>query len=381
VSSVLRVAHVITRMNVGGAAGFVRDVCAMLPRDRFEQVVITGPAPECEGSFLDRLSVTGARVHLLESLARAPRPLDDLRAYGALKHLLAELSPRVVHTHTAKAGVLGRRAAATLGIPCVHHIHGWASLEEGGAVKRRLFLSAERLAARWCQKLLAVTTKDIERGLALGIGREEQYALIRAGIDVDAVRRAAGHPPRELVEHARSGPLVGFIGRLCEQKDPLTFLRAARLVAREVADARFVLVGDGPLHAEVDRLERECGLGDRLLRMPFRDDVPALLGGLAVLAHPSRHEGLPRLLLEAFAVGTPVVATGVGGCAELLEDGVNALVVPPGDAEALARALTRLLREPGVTQPLTTSASVTARDYGIREPVEALGRLYELVAR
>jgi glycosyltransferase involved in cell wall biosynthesis len=382
VSTRVRVVHVITRMNVGGAAGFVLDVCRCLSPERFEQLVVTGPAPECEGSLVGELAELGVETHVVAPLARAPHPLRDVRAARAVREALRSLRPDVVHTHTAKAGFVGRWAAHSLGVPALHHVHGWASLNESGGLAFRAYLQAERLAARWCTRILTVTPRDTARGLALGIGTSDQYALVRAGIDTRGVRAAAtaGAAP-EIQRLADEGPVVGFLGRLCDQKQPLAFVEAATIVAKGRPEARFLLVGDGPQRALVDRAAERSGLGPRLLRLPFRHDVASVLRSLRVLAHPSRHEGLPRLLLEAFAVGTPVVATPVGGCAELLDAERNALVVPPGDPAALARAITRLLGEPGLGPRIAGEAGASLGPYGIEAAVTALAEHYEAAAR
>ncbi len=378
----LRIVHIITRMNVGGAAGFVLDVCRRLPREEFVQAVIAGPAPAYEGSMLEDLGALGVEAFTVDSLRRAPHPIRDEQAGRALYGHLRHWAPDVVHTHTAKAGYLGRAAALSCGIPAVHHVHGWAALHEGGGLRRGLYRWAERRAARWCERMLVVTPRDREMGLALGIGRPEQYALVRAGIDADEVRRAAARPaPEAIARLASEGPVVGFLGRLCDQKDPLAFLAAAALVARARPEARFLLLGDGPQRARVAREAARSGLGERLVRLPFCHEVPAVLRRLTVLAHPSRHEGLPRLLLEALAVGTPIVATAVDGCAELLADGHNALVVAPGDPSALAALLTRLLEEPALAGRLAEAGRHALTPYGIEGALRALAEVYRSVAR
>lgn len=374
--------HIITRMNVGGAAGFVLDACRRLPREEFAQAVIAGPAPAYEGSMLEDLAALGVEAFTLDSLRRAPHPLRDEQAGRALTGHIRRWAPDVVHTHTAKAGYLGRAAAYSAGIPAVHHVHGWAALHEGGGLRRGLYLYAERRAARWCDRLLVVTPRDRELGLGLGIGRPGQYALVRAGIDADEVRSASDGPaPEAIARLAAEGPVVGFLGRLCDQKDPLAFLAAARLVARARPEARFLLLGDGPQRARVAREAARSGLGERLVLQPFCHEVPAVLRRLAALAHPSRHEGLPRLLLEALAVGTPIAATAVDGCAELLADGRNALVVAPRDPFALAAAVSRLLEDRALAGRLTETGRRELTPYGIDDALRVLAEVYRSTAR
>jgi len=367
----LRVAHIITRLNVGGAAGFVLDVCRLLPGDAFEPVVVSGHEPECEGSLEVGFADAGVRVIRLRGLRRSPLPHVDLWAAREIVRVLRELRPDVVHTHMTKAGLLGRWAAVRLGLPAVHHIHGWAFRGEPAPL-RPAYLALERLGARWCRHLLAVSQADVDRGLALRIGRPEQYRIVHAGIDVAATAEQARRPDEELSALRATHRLVGFIGRLCRQKDPLTFISAAARVERARPGAcRFVLVGEGPLASTVDREAVRAGLGDTLVRYPLRDDVPRLLGALDVLVHPSRHEGLPRMLLEAAAAGVPCVATAVDGCGELFAGPLAGVSVPPGDPEATASAILEVL-DRGARSPNPAALA----EYDIGRAVEELERAY-----
>ncbi len=376
----LRIAHVITRMNVGGAAGFVVDACRLLRPDEFECSVVTGPSPAYEGDVSNELG-SSARLVPVSALRRAPNPVTDRVAARDLARALKDLRPDLIHTHTAKAGLLGRWAARSLGIPCVHHIHGWSGLGARHALVRAAYVRAERSAARWCERLLAVAVTDIDLGLAHGIGRSEQYRLVRAGIDVDGVERASKEPPVGLLAALEGRPAIGFIGRLCAQKDPLTFVRAAALVAEAWPEARFVLMGDGPLRAATERLIGSHRLGERMVRAPATTSAPGVLGRLTALVHPSRHEGLPRLLLEAFAAGTPVVGTRVNGCAEILEDERSGLVVEPGDAGAIARAVLRLRVDAGLRGRLASEARGRLGPFEIRDGVRDLAAVYREVHR
>lgn len=377
----VRVLHIITRMNVGGAAGFVVDVCRLLPAEGFECHVVSGPEPEEEGSIAAECETHGARLHRAPSLGRAARPLSDLRAASEVCAHVRAIKPDVIHTHTAKAGAIGRWAARRTGVPAVHHVHGWAFLGERGRLARLVYLVAERVAARWCRYLLAVAEADVQTGLRLRIGRPEQYLVVPAGIDVAAVRAAARERDPELMALRARGPLVGFVGRLCAQKAPLIFVEAAARV-RQALRGRcvFVVVGDGPLRAHVDARIQALGLADAVVRHPFRSDVPRVLAALDVLAHPSAYEGLPRLLLEAQAVGVPVVATPVGGCGEIVRHEETGLIVPAGSPEATADAVLRLLEDRPLAAALAAAALARVDAYDIAESAGRLAELYRRLA-
>jgi glycosyltransferase involved in cell wall biosynthesis len=200
----------------------------------------------------------------------------------------------------------------------------------------------------------------------------DQYRVVPAGIDADAVARAGEDPDPELAALREQHPLVGFCGRLSRQKDPLAFVEAAHLVRGEVGDrVRFVVVGDGPLRSAVDERIGALGLTGYVMRSGLRTDIPRVLSCLDVFVHPSRYEGLPRVILEAFTVGVPVVCTGVGGCPEIARDGET----------ALARAIVEILTNRELGARLCASARAVVAAYDIRRSAELLAELYAGLAR
>jgi glycosyltransferase involved in cell wall biosynthesis len=376
-----RVLHVITRMNVGGAGGFVLDMCRMLPRDEFDCRILSGPEPDYEGSLEPACAEAGVELIRSPQLLRRPDPWRDGAAARHIASMITAWQPALIHTHTAKAGFLGRWVAHRRGVPAVHHIHGWTFAHQRPALLRRGFRWMEARAARWSRKLLAVCRADLRRGLEAGIGREEQYEVVPAGIDVEGVRREAECPPSDLVDWKGELPLLAFIGRYSEQKDPLCFIDAAHyLESARPGGQRFLMVGDGPL---AERVMERLGSGPArsVTRTEgFRSDVARVLGCVDVLVHPSRHEGLPRMLLEAFAAGVPVVGTAVDGCAEILRDGETALT-PPREPAAFAQGAARLLETPDLARRLTSGARALLPGYEITACAERLAGVYRDVLR
>ena len=375
----MKVFNVITKLAVGGAQETALAYCAGLDPERWETVLVTGPESSPEGDLFDEADRRGVRVEVVPSLARRVNPVRDLRAVVELVLLFRRERPDVVHTHSSKAGLVGRLAARIAGVPVVAHtVHGWSFHEGMSPVARAVAVSLERTTARWTWPLVVVAEADAEIGVGAGIGQPHQYAVVRSAIDVDGLRRAAASraAARAALGVPEGVPVVGAVTRLCRQKDPETLLRAARLVVELRPGTRFVVVGDGPLRPQVERLLDELDLRDHVTLLGRRSDVDVLLPGFDAFVLASRWEGLPRVIVEAMAVGVPVVSTDVGGVAEAVEDQVSGLLVPPGDFVALGNALVRVLDEPGLSARLRSEAAARVDEFDVGRMVDRLDDLY-----
>lgn len=335
------IAHIITRLDLGGAQQNTLYCVANHDRSRYRAHLVSGCGGRLDGQAQQ---IESARVHLMPILKHPVRPVADVLATRAIAGLLRDHGVGLAHTHSSKAGVVGRFAARLAGTPAVvHTVHGWSFNSTQGPVRRAFYVWLERLVARLTGRIIAVAEANVRQGLAAGVGRPEQYRVVHSGIDVDAFARVPGRP----LLSRRPGELrIGTLACLKPQKDPLSLVRAARLVIDQEPDARFYVAGDGLLRPEVEQLASQLGLDDRLVLMGWVDDVHAFLHDLDVFVLTSRFEGLPRAVLQAFAAGVPVVATSVDGVPEVVVDGVTGRLVEPGDYEAAARAVIDLLRRP-----------------------------------
>ena len=371
--------NVITKLAVGGAQETALTYCSQLDPDRWATSLVTGPELSPEGDLFEEATRRGVPVRIVPSLRRRIRPLADAKAVVELVRLFRRERPDIVHTHSSKAGLLGRLAARIAGVPVVvHTVHGWSFHDGMSPLARAVAVAMERVAARWTWPIVVVAEIDAEIGVAAGIGQPQQYVLVRSAVDVNRLRRAAGSraSARAALGIPEGVPVAGTVTRLCRQKDPETLVRAARLMAELQPDARLVVVGDGPLRPQVERLLDELELRDHVTLLGRRSDVEALLPGFDAFVLSSRWEGLPRVIVEAMAVGVPVVSTDVGGIAEAVEDQVSGLLVPPGDAVALANALVRVLGQPGLGARLRASAATRVDEFDVATMTERLDDLY-----
>ena len=376
----IRVCHVITLLELGGAQENTLYTVSHLG-EPFVPSLVCGPG----GILDDEARRLGVPLHFVPSLTRRVRPGRDLAALFALARIFRRERPDIVHSHSSKAGILGRLAARLAAVPrVVHTIHGYGFNATRSWPVRRAFIGIERLAAKVTDRFIAVSRANLEQGVALGLFTRDRVSLIRSGV---ALREFEGNFRPALPEARANGLrrelglpegalLVGMVACLKPQKSPLTFVEVAARVVRDVPGATFVVAGDGELRAAVERRAGELHLGGRLHLLGWRRDVPKVMAALDVLLHTSIWEGLPRVLPEAIAAGVPIVATAVDGTSDILEDGRTGIVRVPGDVEGLAEGVERLLLDRGFARGLAERARSVLGEFDIDEMVRAQERLY-----
>ena len=341
----VRVLRIFSRLNIGGPSVHVILLSAGLRPLGYETRLVVGRESPREGNMLALAAERSVVCEAMAGLGREIAPLQDLRALAGLVRLMRAWRPAIVHTHTAKAGLLGRIAARAAGVPTVVHTYH-------GHVLRGYFSPATTAVFRWLETRLAASadalvavSESVKQDLVrLGVASADRIRVVPLGLDLahlaaelprGVLRREAGIP--------EEAPLVGMVGRLVPIKDVPTFLQAARIVRERRTDARFALVGDGEERPALESLCREIGLDGAVTFFGWRRDLAAVYGDLDVVVNASRNEGTPVALIEALAASRPVVATRVGGTPDLLGEGERGRLVPPGAPEALARAVLETL--------------------------------------
>ena len=340
----VRVLHAITMLELGGAQRNTLDTVTRLDRGRFAAALACADRGEL---FAEAETLPDLAFFPLRHLRREVRPLADLAALAELRRAIRAFRPDVVHTHSSKAGILGRAAARRerVGV-VVHSIHGFGFGPHQRAPVRALFLAAERIAARWTTHFIAVSAENLAAGVRLGLFPRERATVIRSGIDLAAFRGAAGGAAvRAELGVPPDAPLVVQVACFKAQKAPERFVALAARLAPRFPAAHFVLVGDGALRGPLEAARAAAALTGRLHLPGWRRDVPAVLDAATVVTLTSRFEGLPRALVEARAVGRPVVAMAVDGVVEAVRDGVDGFLVPEGDDEAMAARVGELLAD------------------------------------
>lgn len=334
-----KVVRLITRMNIGGPARHAILLTRGLA-DRYDTTLAAGRPTSSEGELTD----PGVLVRHVP-LVRPMSPQADIRSMAAVRALLIEVGPSLLHTHTAKAGSVGRLAALSLRRRpvMVHTFHGHVLDGYFGATTRAAFVEIERGLARRTDALVAVSHEVRDDLLALGIGRPDQFHVIPLGLDLGpylAIEEPGGKFRSSLGVRPET-PLLGCVGRLVPIKNHETLLKAVS----ELPDVHLAVIGDGELRGALTSRAADLGLADRVHFTGWCHDMAGVLGDLDAVVLSSRNEGTPIALIEASAAGRPVVATDVGGVRSVVRDEVTGLLTPPGDHQALAAAAARLLAD------------------------------------
>ncbi|MDH3592452.1 MAG: glycosyltransferase family 4 protein [Planctomycetota bacterium] len=372
-----RIVHLITRLDLGGAQQNTLFCVGHHDRRRFDVELIAG-----RGGLLDddARALPDAAVHLVPYLKHPIAPWWDVKALFGLWAHFKKREVDLVHTHSSKAGLIGRLAARLAGVPVVvHTAHGWSFNRTQPAHVRRALATLERACAALTDRLVMVSRRNLDQGLALGIGRPGQYAVVRSGIDVAAHRRPAEdrQTTRTALGLEADQILVGTIACFKPQKAPLDFVRAAAAAHARCGRLRFVMAGDGELRGEVAALVRELGLQEIIRPLGWRRDVVELLHAMDVFLLTSRHEGLPRVVLQAMAAGVPVVATDVDGTPEVVRDRRTGLLVPPERPREAADRVLELAGDGPLRQQIAEQAVRELREeFDIHGMVRALERIY-----
>ncbi len=380
----MRIAHVITRMIVGGAQENTLLCCQDLARIHGDEVLlITGPSLGPEGGLLDNESASGFRVVTIDSLRRAIHPLRDYTSYFAVKRALREFKPDVVHTHSAKGGILGRLAAWSLQVPAiVHTVHGAPFHAYQSRVARGFFRACERYAAGKCHSLVSVADAMTELMVDANVAPPEKFTTVYSGMRVEpfleadlnreATRRELGFGSDDVV--------VGKIARLFHLKGHQYLIDAAHRVVARQPNVRFLLVGDGILRSQFESQIEAAGLSEHFrftgLVEPAR--IPALLGAMDILVHTSLREGLARTLPQALLAGKPVVSYDIDGAREVVTPGETGYLLAPQSIEPLEAALLELAGDAELRQRLGQTGRERFTDRFRHQTMTAeLRRIYE----
>ena len=349
----MKIVHIITRLILGGAQeNTLLTVDGLHHRHGDDVTLVTGPAEGPEGDLFGRAAERGLKVVTMPELVRAIRPRVDLKAYRDLRELIRDLRPEVVHTHSSKAGIVGRAAAWDERVPAVvHTVHGLPFGPSERPWKNRLYVGLERWAARRCHAIVGVCDAMAEQALAAGVGRPGQYSTVYSGMDVDAFLNP--RRPRDEVR-ARLGlrhdeVAFGTVARLFERKGHDDILDAAPAILAADPKVRFVFIGDGIWRERLVERAKVLPVPDavRFTGLVPPDEIPELLGGLDAVIHPSLREGLARVLPQALIVGRPAISYDVDGAREVVlpETGI---LLRPRDIDGLTAAVLRLAADPGL---------------------------------
>jgi len=378
---VIKVVRIIARLNIGGPAIHTVLLTAGLDPARFQSLLVCGVVGPSEGDMLDFATARGVSPVIVPALGREIHLEQDGQAFLQLFKLFRRERPQVVHTHTAKAGLVGRLAARLAGVPVVvHTFHGHVFHGYFGPLKTRFFIFLERFLARLSDGIVTVSQGQRRELAAYSIAPLDKIRVVPLGFDLTPFLTATaedGADWRRRVGLPEDALLVGIVGRLTGVKNHRLFLEMARRVALAVPDVWFVVVGDGELRVELEARAQELGLAERVRFTGWVRQMASVYAALDVVALTSLNEGTPVTLIEGLAAGRPVVSTAVGGVPDIVADGETGLLVPTGDADALAEAVVGLLRDPARRRVMGQAGRESVRGrFAVERLIGDVERLY-----
>jgi glycosyltransferase involved in cell wall biosynthesis len=387
-----KIIHIITRLDMGGSAQNTLLTALSHDPQRCSLILIKGSTgesamTEAEGqlviSQLANAEKLGIEVIDLPSLVRRISPVNDLKAFISIFLLLRRSKPDIVHTHTSKAGILGRLAAWLARVPTIIHTpHGHVFYGHFGRLLSRIFLQMEKLLGKITHHHIALTPEEGNDYLNLGVAKSKNISVIHSGVDLNCFKRSAteSNPKRNELGISADSLVVGYVGWLIPIKGVTYLVDAMAEVVQLHPNSLLVLVGKGDEKGEEEIKLRErvasLGLTDRVRFLGWRPDVNEIMGCFDIFVLPSLNEGMGRVLVEAMSAGLPIVASRVGGIPDLVKHGENGLLVPPANAGALEQAISDLLSDKSRRKHMGETGKKMCRPYSVEAMVDKIDNLY-----
>ncbi|MDD5170766.1 MAG: glycosyltransferase family 4 protein [Syntrophales bacterium] len=384
----IKVIHVITRFDKGGSAENTFLTIRDLDKKRFDVSMICGSSQEsriCEAEMsaaqenLACAKRNGVQIMHLPGLVRSVNPIRDLMAFFSLLHTFSKEKPHIVHTHTSKAGLLGRWAAFLVQVPVIIHTpHGHVFWGYFGRALTMLFIIMERMTAHITDLLIMLTMQEQEDHLRFRIAPREKFAVVHSGVDFRPFQKLSADPDeiRKSLKIPANAFVIGTTGRLTPIKGHRHLIEAVAALAPHLPDLVCVLLGDGELRQELEDLALRLRVQDRVFFAGWHPDVAPVIALFDIFVFPSLNEGMGKALVEAMALGKPVVASAVGGITNLVTDGKNGLLIPPGDTEALAKSIELLYQNNNLRQTMGEQARKRSTSYSSDLMVRKIESLY-----
>jgi glycosyltransferase involved in cell wall biosynthesis len=374
---------IITRMVAGGAQKIVLDLIDGLPDERYQIHVISGLETGTEGSFWEELKarLPSEQIHPCKSLVRNPQPFKDIMALKALKRKLKRIRPDIVHTHTSKAGVLGRWAARSCGISkVIHSTHGLIYDPQakipgvGRGLGLKAFLWAERKAANCTDALVTLSEQETGDAIRLALAPPDRVVAISNGIPLQSFAAIERDPFNWKVPHLR----LGIAGRLASEKGHDLLLRAIKRLTQKHPHISLKIAGDGPLKEKLKGLVQELQLEKEVIFCGYQRDMVSFLESIDIFILSSHYEGFGLVLVEAMAAGLPVVATDVGGVKEVIVDGKTGLAVPPGQEDELVMGIEYFINHPHLAFEYGQTGRIRAMEkFSRQQMIQNYQKLYD----
>ena len=381
-----RLLHIITRLDKGGSAENTLLTVAGLNKNIYDVTLVTGKTENPYREAQKRAEREGVKIFAFPQLVREIDFYRDLVAFFKLYSFIKEGKFHIVHTHSSKAGISGRLASWLAKVPVIVHTpHGHVFYGYFGKTKANIFIFLEKVTAKFTDRIVALTDKETKEHIDFKVAPEEKFVTIHSGVELEKffvvdIERIKNELRREF-RIPEENLVAGSLGRLDEVKGYEYFVKAASIVKKAFPKVTFLLVGEGKKRVELEDLVKSEGLSGSFIFTGWRDDVPRMLSGMDIFVLSSLNEGMGRVLVEAMAVGLPIVATDVGGVRELVQDGVNGYLVPSKGPEAMAGKIVELLRDEVKRKSMGEAGKSICKSYSSEAMVGKIEKLYDKLWR
>lgn len=340
----MRICHVITKPELGGAQLSTLNLISTLPKDKYQVSVITSSRGILKQEFKNLKNI---KAYFSPFLSRPIMPILDIFALIHIYVIYRSNGFKIIHTHSSKAGIIGRWAALFARTPVIlHTVHGWSFHDYQNPVSKIFFIFLERITALFTAKIICVSKKDIETGLEYKIAPKGKFVLIKYGIPLHQFKNPCCDKARKRKELGitNNDPVIGMVSCLKPQKSPLDYVKACIAVYNEIPAVNFLLIGDGALKKKCKAELRKTSLNGRFIFAGWRNDVSDILDIIDIAVLTSKWEGFPIAAIEALVKGKPVVATDTGGIRDLVKDGITGYLTKPGNYSDISRRILSILK-------------------------------------
>lgn len=386
----IKVLHIITRFDKGGSAQNTFLTLLGLKKQNFNPCLIAGLSLESEmkneemkSKEIDIKRLESEDIDFIQcpALVRKINIIKDFKAFFDIWKLIKKNKPLIVHTHSSKAGLLGRLAAKFAGIPIIVHTpHGHVFFGYFGPLKTKIFIILEKLASRITDKIVALTNREKEDHLRLRIANDDKFIIIHSGIDLKKFKELSFNEKQNLKRDLgipENILIIGTAGRLEPVKGPEFLIEAAKYIILKYPNTHFLFSGDGHLKQNLEERASELGIEKNIIFLNWRDDVAKIISIYDVFVLPSLNEGMGRVLVEAMALGKPIVASNIGGIPDLVSHGKNGFLVPPKDPRELANCIQILIEDEEKKAKMGKAGKEIVENFTKEKMVEKIAELYK----
>ncbi len=379
----IRILHIITRMIRGGAQESTLLLVDGLkdPPYNYDVVLCSGPTFGPEGEIISEINRNRIPFFIINDLVRNPNLIKDLKALIKLYNLMKKIPFDIVHTHTSKAGVLGRIAAKLAGVPIIiHSPHGHIFHSYFSYPITSFYILLERFCSLFTDRIIALTDNDKVEHINCKIAPEDKFVVIHNGVQIEKFEKMQlnAAKKKDELQIPQNFDIVATVGRLVPEKGQQYLIDAVQKIIEKIPHVVFLVIGSGPLKNKLETKVKRLGLNNHVRFLGIRDDLAEILQTIDLFALPSLNEGMGRVLVEAMACSKPVVASCVGGIRDVVQDNITGVLVPPKDADKLAIAIVDLLKDKDRARKMGLEGKKRATDYfTVKSMVEKTHALYK----